>query len=176
MARSIIAPIFRVGGGASAAERAAGKVLHGKAHTVGLTHLIKHTHLCLRACFLRVGHAWAVLIRVGTRPLHEPVRASLASGTTQTTTTTAQSFLLATGLGGGDKISATFGTFRTATTVATSVAASDLYRGDSSSMAPSVSESSYWDNESSAGSQHHHTVSCHRICVIGSRVRLGTVI
>ena len=83
------------------------------------------------------------------------MRASLASGTTQTTTTTAQSFLLATGLGGGDKISATFGTFRTATTVATSVAASDLYRSDSSSMAPSVSESSYWDNESSAGSQHH---------------------
>ena len=74
---------------------------------------------------------------------------------TQTTTTTAQSFLLATGLGGGDKISATFSTFRTATTVATSVAASDLYRSDSSSMAPSVSESSYWDNESSAGSQHH---------------------
>ena len=89
------------------------------------------------------------------RPPHEPVRASLASGTTQTTTTTAQSFLLATGLGGGDKISATFSTFRTATTVATSVAASDLYRSDSSSMAPSVSESSYWDNESSAGSQHH---------------------
>ena len=83
------------------------------------------------------------------------MRASLASGTTQTTTTTAQSFLLATGLGGGDKISATFGTFRTATTVATSVAASDLYRGDSSSMAPSVSESSYWDNESSAGGQCH---------------------
>ena len=83
------------------------------------------------------------------------MRASLASGTTQTTTTTAQSFLLATGLGGGDKISATFGTFRTATTVATSVAASDLYRGDSSSMAPSVSESSYWDNESSAGSHYH---------------------
>ena len=39
--------------------------------------------------------------------------------------------------------------------MATSVAASDLYCGDSSSMAPSVSESSYWDNESSAGSQHH---------------------
>ena len=107
------------------------------------------------------------------RPPHEPVRASLASGTTATT---AQSSLLATGLGGCDRISATFGMFRTATTVTTSVAASDLYRGDSSSMAPSVSESSYWDNESSAGSQHHHTVSCHRICVIGSRVRLGTVI
>ena len=89
------------------------------------------------------------------RPPHEPVRASLASGTTQTTTTTAQSFLLATGLGGGDKISATFGTFRTATTVATSVAASDLYRSDSSSMAPPAFESSYWDNESSACSQYH---------------------
>ena len=83
------------------------------------------------------------------------MRVSLASGTTQTTTTTAQSFLLATGLGGGDKISATFGTFRTATTVATSVAASDLYRSDSSSMAPPVSETSYWDNESSVGSQYH---------------------
>ena len=53
--RSIIAPIIRVGEGASAAERAAGKVLHGKAHTVGLTHLIKYKHLCLRARFLHVG-------------------------------------------------------------------------------------------------------------------------
>ena len=81
------------------------------------------------------------------RPPHEPVRASLASGTTATT---AQSSLLATGLGGCDRISATFGMFRTAMTVTTSVAASDLYRGDSSSMAPHVFESSYWDNESSA--------------------------
>ena len=89
------------------------------------------------------------------RPPHEPVRASVASGTTQTTATTAQSSLLATGLGGGDRTSANFGTFRTATTVATSVAASELYRGDSSSMAPSASESSCWDNESSAGSQYH---------------------
>ena len=32
VARSIIALIMRVGEGASAAERAAGKVLHGKAH------------------------------------------------------------------------------------------------------------------------------------------------
>ena len=72
------------------------------------------------------------------RPPHEPVRASLASGTTATT---AQSSLVATGLGGGDRTSANFGTFRTATTVATSVAASELYRGDSSSMAPSASES-----------------------------------
>ena len=45
--------------------------------------------------------------------------------------------------------------FRTATTVTTSVAASDLYRGDSSSMAPPAFESSYWDNESSACSQYH---------------------
>ena len=89
------------------------------------------------------------------RPPHEPVRASVASGTTQTTATTAQSSLVATGLGGGDRTSANFGTFRTATTVATSVAASELYRGDSSSMAPSASESSCWDNESSAGSQYH---------------------
>ena len=36
-----------------------------------------------------------------------------------------------------------------------SVAASELYRGDSSSMAPSVFENSYWDNGSSAGSQYH---------------------
>ena len=39
---------------------------------------------------------------------------------------------------------ANFGTFRTVTTVATSVAALELYCGDSSSMVPSVSESSYW--------------------------------
>ena len=38
--------------------------------------------------------------------------------------------------------------------VATSVAASELYRGDSSSMAHSASESSYWDNELSTGSQY----------------------
>ena len=38
MARSIIALIMRVGGGASAAERAAGKVLHGKAHADSPTH------------------------------------------------------------------------------------------------------------------------------------------
>ena len=36
--RSIIAPITRAGEGLLAAERAAGKVLHGKAHTVVLTH------------------------------------------------------------------------------------------------------------------------------------------
>ena len=121
--RSIIALIMRAGEGALAAERAAGKVLHGKAHTVGSTHLIKHTHLCLRACFLRVGHAWAVLTRVRTRPLHEPVRALVASGTTRTTAITAQHPLLAPSLGDGDRISATF---RTATTVATSVAASEV--------------------------------------------------
>ena len=57
MTRSIIAPIIRVGEGASATERAAGKVLHGKAHTVGSTHLKKHTHLCLQARFLHVGRA-----------------------------------------------------------------------------------------------------------------------
>ena len=55
--RSIIALIVRVGEGALATERAVGKVLHGKAHTVGSTHLKKHTHLCLQARFLRVGHA-----------------------------------------------------------------------------------------------------------------------
>ena len=36
--RSIIALILRVGEGALATERAVGKVLHGKAHTVVLTH------------------------------------------------------------------------------------------------------------------------------------------
>ena len=36
--RSIIALILRVGEGALATERAVGKVLHGKAHTVGSTH------------------------------------------------------------------------------------------------------------------------------------------
>ena len=35
---SIIALIMRVGEGALAVERAAGKVLHGKAHTAGSTH------------------------------------------------------------------------------------------------------------------------------------------
>ena len=35
---SIIALIMRVGEGALAAERAADKVLHGKAYTVGSTH------------------------------------------------------------------------------------------------------------------------------------------
>ena len=38
MTRSIIALIMRVGEGALAAERAADKVLHGKAYTVGSTH------------------------------------------------------------------------------------------------------------------------------------------
>ena len=37
MTCSIIALIMRVGEGALAAERAAGKVLHGKAHTIGST-------------------------------------------------------------------------------------------------------------------------------------------
>ena len=36
--RSIIALNMRAGEGALAAERAAGKVLHGKAHTAGSTH------------------------------------------------------------------------------------------------------------------------------------------
>ena len=39
--------------------------------------------------------------------------------------------------------------------MASSVAVSELYRGDLSSMALSVSESSYRDNESSAGGQCH---------------------
>ena len=66
-----------------------------------------------------------------------------------------QSSLLAPGLGGVDRTSTNFGTFRTATMGVNSVAASELYRGDSSSMAPSVFENSYWDNGSSAGSQYH---------------------
>ena len=41
------------------------------------------------------------------------------------------------------------------TTVATSVATSELYRGDLSSMALSVSEALYWDNGSSVGSHHY---------------------
>ena len=61
----------------------------------------------------------------------------------------------ALGLGWSERTSANFGTFRTATTIVTSVAASELYRGDLSSMALSVSESSYRDNESSAGGQCH---------------------
>lgn len=92
---------------------------------------------------------------VRPRPPSDPMRTSVASGTTQTT---AQSSLLAPALGSagtGDRASANFGTFRTNTTVATSVAASSdlqsLYRADSSSMAPSVSEGgSYWENESVA--------------------------
>ena len=89
------------------------------------------------------------------RPPHEPVRALVERGTIQATATAAQSSPLAPNLGGGDRPSANFSTFRTASTVATSVAASELYRGDWSSTAPSVSESSYWDNESFAGSQYH---------------------
>ena len=38
MTHSIIALIVRVGEGALATERAVGKVLHDKVHTVGLTH------------------------------------------------------------------------------------------------------------------------------------------
>ena len=67
--------------------------------------------------------------------------------------TAARSSLLAPSLGAGDGPLANFGTFRTATTAATSVAASELYCGDS--IVPSVSEGPYWDNESSEGSQHH---------------------
>ena len=50
------------------------------------------------------------------------------------------------GLGWSDRMSANFGTFRTATTIVTSVAASELYRGDLSSMALLCS---YRDNEPS---------------------------
>ena len=72
-------------------------------------------------------------------------------GAVQTTATTAQSSLLAPSLGSGDRTSANFGTFRTTTTVATFVTASELSAhsraggsaGDSSSMAPPVSETSY---------------------------------
>ena len=85
------------------------------------------------------------------RPPHGPVRALVAGGAVQTTATTAQSSLLAPSLGGGDRTSANFGTFRTTTTVATFVTASELSAhsraggraGDSSSMAPPVSETSY---------------------------------
>ena len=45
--------------------------------------------------------------------------------------------------------------FRATTAVATSVAASEIYRGDSNSMVPSVSEASYWDDESSVGTQYY---------------------
>ena len=83
----------------------------------------------------------------------QPACASVVRGTTQATAMTAQSSLSALGLGWGDRTSANFSMFRTATTVATSVAASELYCSDSSSK--SVSEGLYWDNESSAGSQYH---------------------
>ena len=42
---SIIALIMRVGEGALAAERAVGKVLHGKAHTVSSIHLFDQDDL-----------------------------------------------------------------------------------------------------------------------------------
>ena len=86
------------------------------------------------------------------RPPREPVRALVAGGgAVQTTATTAQSSLLAPSLGSGDRTSANFGTFRTTTTVATFVTASELSAhsraggraGDSSSIAPPVSETSY---------------------------------
>ena len=83
------------------------------------------------------------------------MRALVASWTTQTTAMTAQSSLLAPSLSDSDRTSANFGTFRTITTAATSVAALELYCSDSSSMVPSVFEGLYWDNESSAGSQYH---------------------
>ena len=95
----------------------------------------------------------------------DPCARWLPGGAVQTTATTAQSSLLAPSLGGGDRTSANFGTFRTTTTVATSVAASELSRCDSSSIAPPVSETSYWDNESSVGSQYHPTASWHLTCV-----------
>ena len=108
------------------------------------------------------------------RPLREPVRALVAGGgAVQTTATTAQSSLLASSLGGCDRTSANSGTFRTTTTVATLRL---LSRGDSSSMAPPVSETLYWDNKSSVGSQYYPTASWHPSCVIGSRVRLGAMI
>ena len=58
-------------------------------------------------------------------------------------------------VGDGDRTSANFGTFRIITTAATFVAALELYRGDSSSLALSVSVALYWDNESSVGSQYY---------------------
>ena len=85
----------------------------------------------------------------------QPARASVVSGITQTTATTAQSSLSAPGLGWGDRTSANFSTFKTVTIAATSVAALELDCSDSSSMVPSVFEGLYWDNESSAGSQYH---------------------
>ncbi|KAH8108352.1 hypothetical protein DFH11DRAFT_1732067, partial [Phellopilus nigrolimitatus] len=92
-------------------------------------------------------------------PAPVPIRVSSSS---EATHTTAQSSLLAASRGGavgepGDRASANFNTVRTATTVATSVAPSDLqslyYRADASSGAPSTSEASHWD-ELSSGSQH----------------------
>ena len=102
----------------------------------------------------RLLHFYIVGLLAAVPSLHGPVRVSIAGGTTQATATTAQPSLLAPGLG-GDRTSANFGTFRTTTTVATSVTVSELSRADSSSMAPPVSETSYWDNESSVGSQYH---------------------
>ena len=92
-------------------------------------------------------------VNMNPGPPHGPVRALVAGGgSVQTTATTAQSSLLASSLGGCDRTSANSGTFRTTTTVATLRL---LSRGDSSSMAPPVSETSYWDNELSVGSQYY---------------------
>ena len=89
-------------------------------------------------------------VNMNPGPPHGPVRALVAGGgAVQTTATTAQSSLLASSLGGCDRTSANSGTFRTTTTVATLRL---LSRGDSSLMAPPVSETSYWVNESSVGS------------------------
>ena len=43
-------------------------------------------------------------------------------------------------------------------------------------MVPSVAEGSYWDNESSAGSQYHPYSKLASTYVIGSRMRVVTII
>ncbi|KAI5120381.1 hypothetical protein M0805_006903 [Coniferiporia weirii] len=100
-----------------------------------------------------------------SKPPAMPVRASVSS---ETTHTTAQSSLLAAsrpnwsiaatgGTDTGDRTSANFGTTRMTTTVATSLAPSDLqslyHRADTNSFVGSASEASHWD-ELSSGSQH----------------------
>ncbi|KAL5531353.1 hypothetical protein ACEPAG_4230 [Sanghuangporus baumii] len=89
-----------------------------------------------------------------------PGRVSLASETTQTTQSTAPSSLLAASRPrdstGGYRASTQFGTIRTATTVATSVAPSENYRGDVSvrgSASEASASVSLWDEISSGSAQ-----------------------
>ncbi|KAL5536788.1 CDC15_1 [Sanghuangporus sanghuang] len=89
-----------------------------------------------------------------------PGRVSLASETTQTTQSTAPSSLLAASRPrdstGGERASTQFGTIRTATTVATSVAPSENYRADVSvrgSASEASASVSLWDEISSNSAQ-----------------------